>query len=109
MRLLTLLRERRKAKDFLTKEVILFISILILWVVEIFHCGQMSNFDFGLFSTWIFEGIGAAFLGAFVGIIIGSFISFIFRAKKEISLNYYDKIIFGIWLVIIFRLINLFI
>jgi len=115
MRLLTSLGERAKERDFLTKEVILFFSIFILWIVEIFHFAQMSSFDFDFFSRWIFAGLGVAIWRAIVGIVIGGFILFniflfvwnILRPRKKQLFNYFDKMIAGTWLAIIFGLINL--
>lgn len=116
MRLLTSSGGRGRERPFLTKEVILFFSILILWVVETFHFAQMSNFDFDFFSTWIFTGLGAAIWRAIVGIVLGGFVLFniflficnILRPRKKLSFNYFDKMIAGTWLAIIFGLINLF-
>ena len=84
------------------KYIILVLSFIILWILEVFKSPYRD----------IYGGLGSALFYAIVwGIVVGGFVLFniflflhnIFKPDNKLKFNIVDKIITGLWFLIIFR------
>lgn len=96
------------------KIAIALFSFLILWVVEILKNAIEDDFDFAFFFSWFYRGLGSATASGIIGMVVGGFVLFniflffyyLFKPNSKLSFSHIDRIIVGLWLVIIFSLFN---
>jgi len=89
------------------RTILMLLSFLILWIVEAIPAK-------GTIETRIFWGLGSAVAMATVGIIVGGLVLFnvflffynVFRPKNTLSFSIYDKIIAGLWFMIVIEIFN---
>ena len=81
------------------------LSFLILWAIE-------AIFARGTIEMRVASGLGSAVVASAVGIIVGGLVLFniflffynIFKPKNRLSFDGYDKLIAGLWLMIIIEI-----
>jgi len=81
---------------------IVLLSFLILWAIEAIHTKD------------IFGGLGSAVVMGTVGIVAGGLVLFnvflffynVFKPGNKLSFSIYDKIIAGLWFMIIIEIFN---
>ena len=89
------------------KTGLVLISFLILWAIEAIQTKDVFEFA-------VFKGLGSAVVMATVGIVVGGIVLFnvflffynIFKPRNKLSFSVYDKIIAGLWFVIIIEIFN---
>lgn len=100
-------RSRKEKMKQKKKTGLALLSFLILWIVE-------ASLAKGTFEIRVASGLGSAVVASAVGIIVGGLVLFnvflffynIFKPRNRLVFNGYDKLIAGLWLMIIIRIFN---
>jgi len=87
------------------KTGLILLSFLILWAIEAYG-------STGSFEGRIMSGLGSTIVSGLVGVIVGGFVLFnvflffynIFQPSNKLSFGTYDKVIAGLWFMIVIEL-----